>query len=71
MLPCDHACKNSHMQILLEFDILMIYIFMQIIKHAITISSVQDACVEHAVVLVTSKYLQETIFPPFPIFKII
>ena len=67
MLSSDHACNNNHMKILLEYGLLMLYLVMHKIKHAITISSVQDACLEHAGVLVTSKYLQEIILPPFPI----
>ena len=64
--PCDHACIISSMQILPEFNIPMI-LFMQTIKHANVISSVQDACLEHAVVLVTSKICKKNISTPFPI----
>ena len=44
----DHACKNSHMQVLFEFNIIMIQLFLQTNNYAFTISSVQDACLEHA-----------------------
>ena len=54
-IAMDHACRTSSMQIPLKIIIAMIYLFMQLINHAITISSVQDACLEHAVVPVTSK----------------
>ena len=43
--------QDRHMLVLSEFNIAMIQICMQTNNNAFTISSVQDACLEHADVL--------------------
>ena len=68
ILSCDHECKITICNFIGIWPTHVIFIH-AIIKQAITISSVQDACLGHAVVLVTSKYSQEIVFPSFPIFK--
>ena len=57
------------MQILFEFNICMIQLSLQTFNHAITISSVQDACLEHAEILGALQKFEIFIFPPFPILK--
>jgi hypothetical protein len=47
----------------------MIQLFLQAFNHAITISSVQDACLDHAEILGALQNFENFIFPPFPIFK--
>jgi hypothetical protein len=42
---------------------------LQTFNQAITISSVQDACLEHAEVWAALQKFETFIFPPFPIFK--
>ena len=68
ILSCDHAWKITICNFIEIWPTHVIFI-LAIIKQAITISSVQDACLEHVVVLVTSKLLQENIFPPFSYFQ--
>jgi hypothetical protein len=65
----DHACKINHMLVLSKFNIFIIQLFLQTNSYAITISSLQDACLEHAVVLVTSKFCKKLSSLHFPIFK--
>ena len=47
----DQACIASNMQILYEFNIFIIQLFLQTNYHAFTISSVQDACLDYAEIL--------------------
>ena len=60
-----HACITSNMQTLYELNIIM----MRILTMQFTISSVQDACLEHAEVLGALQNFEIYILPPFPIFK--
>ena len=39
------------------------------VNHAITISSVQDACLDHAEIWGALQKFKNNIFPPFPSFK--
>jgi hypothetical protein len=64
-----HACIASNMQILIKSTLPIIQLFLQTNYHAFTISSVQDACLEHAEVLGALQNFENFIFPPFPIFK--
>ena len=65
----DHAYMTSDMQIIYEFNILIIQMDSQTNHYAFTISCVQDSCLEHAERLGALQNFENYISPPFSYFQ--
>ena len=60
---------TSDIPILYEFNIFIIQLYLQITNYAFTISSVQDAFLEHAETLDALQDFEIFLFPPFSYFQ--